>query len=42
MSIPEDVPLGVSKRSYLTMVGVAKTFHIKRLERKLIDYKTAD
>jgi len=39
MSIPEDVPLGVPKRSYLTMAGIAKTFHIKRLEGKLIDYK---
>jgi hydrogenase small subunit len=40
MSIPQDVPLGVPKRSYLTMTGIAKTFHIKRLEGKLIDYKT--
>jgi hydrogenase small subunit len=39
MSIPEDVPLGVPKRSYLTLAAVAKTFHIKRLEGKLIDYK---
>lgn len=42
MSIPEDVPLGIPKRSYLTMAGIAKTFHIKRLEGKLIDYKTTD
>lgn len=42
MSIPEDVPLGVPKRSYLTIAGIAKTFHIKRLEGKLIDYKKAD
>jgi hydrogenase small subunit len=42
MSIPEDVPFGIAKRSYLTMVGIAKTFHIKRLEGKLIDYKDAD
>ncbi len=40
MSIPEDIPLGVPKRSYLTLTGIAKTFHIKRLEGKLIDYKT--
>jgi len=40
MSIPVDVPLGVPKRSYLTMAGIAKTFHIKRLEGKLIDYTT--
>ena len=39
MSIPQDVPLGVTKRSYLTLAGIAKTFHIKRLEEKLIDYK---
>jgi hydrogenase small subunit len=42
MSIPEDVPIGVSKRSYLTLTGIAKTFHIKRLEGKLIDYKTTN
>jgi len=40
MSIPEDMPVGVPKRSYLTLAGIAKTFHIKRLEGKLIDYKT--
>ncbi len=40
MSIPQDIPVGVPKRSYLTMAGIAKTFHIKRLEGKLIDYKT--
>lgn len=39
MSIPEDVPLGVPKRSYLTLTGIAKAFHIQRLEGKLIDYK---
>ena len=42
MSIPEDVPLGVPKRSYLTLSGIAKTFHIKRLEEKLFDNKTTD
>jgi hydrogenase small subunit len=42
MSIPEDVPLGIPKRSYLTMAGIAKTFHIDRLEGKLIDYKTTN
>ncbi len=40
MSIPVDVPLGISKRSYLTLTGIAKTFKIDRLEGKLIDYKT--
>ncbi len=39
MSIPQDVPVGISKRAYLTVAGMAKTFHIKRLEGKLIDYK---
>jgi hydrogenase small subunit len=42
MSIPADVPFGVSKRSYLTLAGIAKTFHVKRLEEKLIDYTTTD
>jgi len=42
MSIPQDVPLGVPKRTYLTMTGMAKTFSIKRLEGKLIDYETTD
>ncbi|MFT5662146.1 MAG: Ni,Fe-hydrogenase I small subunit [Sulfurimonas sp.] len=40
MSIPQDVPLEIPKRVYLTMTGMAKTFSIKRLEGKLIDYKT--
>jgi len=39
MSIPVDAPLGVPKRAYLTLTGIAKTFHIKRLEEPLIDYK---
>ncbi len=39
MSIPQDMPIGVPKRSYLTLAGIAKTFSIKRLEGKLIDYK---
>jgi hydrogenase small subunit len=39
MSIPEDIPVGISKRSYLTLAGIAKTFHIKRLEKKLIVYE---
>ncbi|MHC3993225.1 NADH-quinone oxidoreductase subunit B family protein [Thiomicrolovo sp. ZZH C-3] len=37
MSIPEEVPVGVSKRAYLTMTGIAKSFKIKRLEERLID-----
>jgi len=42
MSIPQEVPLGVPKRAYLTVTGITKTFSIKRLEGKLIDYKTTD
>jgi len=37
MSIPEEVPTGVPKRSYFTLTGIAKSFHIKRLEERLID-----
>lgn len=37
MSIPADMPLGVPKRSYLALAGAAKSFHIKRLEGRLID-----
>lgn len=37
IGIPDQVPLGVSKRAYLSMAGVAKTFKIDRLHKKLID-----
>lgn len=37
MSIPHEVPLGVPKRSYLTLTGIAKTFRIPRLHQRLID-----
>lgn len=40
MSIPQDVPLGISKRSYLTLTGIAKSFRIPRLEKRLIDDNT--
>jgi len=36
MSIPADLPNGVSKRAYLTITGIAKAFHIKRLKEKLM------
>ena len=36
MSIPADLPKGISKRAYLTVTGIAKTFHIKRLKDKLV------
>jgi hydrogenase small subunit len=37
MSIPAEVPLGVSKRSYLTVTGVVKSFAVERLNGRLID-----
>ena len=37
MGIPQDVPFGISKRAYLTISGVAKTFKIDRLHKKLME-----
>ncbi len=37
MSIPANMPLGVPKRAYLTITGVAKSFKIERLNKRLID-----
>ncbi|MGM0519865.1 MAG: Ni/Fe hydrogenase [Campylobacterota bacterium] len=37
IGIPQEVPLGVSKRAYLSITGVAKTFKIDRLNKKLMD-----
>lgn len=37
MGIPEKLPLGVGKRTYLTLAGVTKAFKIDRLEKKLLD-----
>lgn len=37
IGIPQDVPLGISKRAYLSITGVAKTFTIARLNKKLMD-----
>ena len=37
MGIPEYLPLGVGKRTYLTLAGISKAFTIDRLERKLLD-----
>lgn len=37
IGIPADVPLGISKRAYLSITGVAKTFKIERLNKKIID-----
>ena len=36
MSLPQT-PVGISKRAYYALAGVAKGFHVERLERKLID-----
>lgn len=35
MGIPENLPLGVGKRTYLTLAGITKAFKIDRLENKL-------
>ncbi len=35
MGIPANLPLGVGKRTYLTLAGVTKAFKIKRLEEDL-------
>jgi hydrogenase small subunit len=37
MGIPAMVPLGISKRAYLSITGVAKTFTIPRLNQKLMN-----
>ncbi len=42
MGIPSQMPLGISKRAYLTVTGVAKSFKIERLESKIIEYKKGD
>ena len=39
MGIPQKMPLGIPKRAYLTVTGIAKSFKIKRLEKKVIDYE---
>jgi len=36
MSLPQT-PFGISKRAYYTLAGIAKSFKIERLEKKLID-----
>lgn len=37
MGIPENLPLGVPKRTYLTFAGMAKAFKIERFTQKIID-----
>lgn len=36
IGIPDEVPLGINKRAYLSITGIAKTFKIDRLNKKLI------
>jgi hydrogenase small subunit len=35
MGIPQHLPIGISKRAYLTLAGVTKAFKIPRLEKNL-------
>ena len=35
MGIPANLPLGISKRAYLTLAGISKAFKIQRLEEEL-------
>ncbi len=37
MGIPAVMPLGVPKRAYLTITGIAKSFKIARLHKRIID-----
>ncbi len=39
MGIPASMPLGVPRRAYLTATGIAKSFTIKRLESRIVEYK---
>jgi len=37
MGIPEDIPIGTTKRAYITITGVLKTLKNTRVKRKLED-----
>lgn len=37
MGLPQDLPLGVSKRGYILISGMAKTFTPERLKKRLMD-----
>ena len=39
MGVPANVPLGVTKRGYLTLAGIAKSLKNERLEKKLFRYE---
>lgn len=36
IGLPEELPVGISKRAYYSITGIAKTFNIKRLHEKLL------
>jgi len=42
MGIPANIPLGVSKRAYLTLSGIAKSLKNERLNKKFINYKCGE
>jgi hydrogenase small subunit len=42
MGIPANIPLGVSKRAYLTLSGIAKSLTNERLTKKLIKCEDED
>ncbi|WP_457600151.1 NADH-quinone oxidoreductase subunit B family protein [Hydrogenivirga sp.] len=37
MGVPEELPMGVSKRGYILITGIAKTFAPDRLKKRLMD-----
>jgi len=39
MGIPAKMPLGIPKRAYLTLTGMAKSFRIRRFEERVVDYE---
>jgi len=39
MGIPTKIPLGVNKRAYLTLAGIAKSLKNERLEKRLFEYE---
>jgi hydrogenase small subunit len=42
MGLPANIPLGVNKRAYFTLAGVAKSLKNERLSKKLIECKDED
>jgi len=37
MGIPQNLPIGIPKRAYLSLAGVAKAFKIERFSQKIVD-----